>query len=674
MKTRNIILLFSTTAIILCAAFVQKAGHGVDFKAMDLKVQPGDDFYRYANGNWLRNNPVPASESRWGSFNLVGERNNEILRMILDEAAADRNAPEGSAKQKVGAFYRVFQDTLKRNEQGIRPAQPLLAKIIGMTSKEQLTEVVAYFHKKGIRCFFNFSVGQDLKNSTSYISYLSQGGLGLPDKDYYLKSDAKSESIRKAYVQHIEAIHNLFGFPQNAIDANGLMTTETRLAKVCMSRTERRNQEKQYNKFTAEQLELKYPALRLISYFQLVGAQNVNEVIVGQPEFFNELNNLIANATLPELQNYLRWNVMNSTAGFLDTKLEQQNYQFYSATLTGTREQKAFWKRGIAAANNVVGELLGQLFVAKVFTPASKQRVNAMVDDIVAAFEVRLKNLQWMSAATREKALQKLASFNRKFGYPDKWRDYTGLEIKEDSYLENHLRSNEFGFSEMVANLGKPIDRNRWGMLPQTVNAYYSATLNEIVFPAAIMQPPFFDPEADDAVNYGSIGAVIGHELTHGFDDQGSKYTADGNLKSWWTDEDRKLFEERTKVLVNQFNGYFVSDSLHINGELTLGENIADLGGLTIAFEAFKRRLQTHPGKTVNGFTPEQRFFLGFAQIWKNNIRPEALRQLILTDPHSPGEYRVQGTLSNMPQFYEAFGVKPGHKLFRSEETRAAIW
>lgn len=662
------------TGMMLSAAFVTKEPMvGIDLKAMDLQVKPGDDFYRYANGNWLRTNLIPASESRWGSFNVVAERNNEILRKLLENAASNRTALTGSVVDKVGRFYRIYMDTLKRDQQGIQPVLPLLNRISGIKTNHEMMAVIAEFHRKGIRCFFNFHVGQDLKNSTSYIAYLSQGGMGLPDKDYYLKQDAKSEKIREEYRKHMEVVATLFGLGSTD-QVSRVMAFETRLAKVCMSRTERRNQEKQYNKFSIEKLEELYPNCMLKRYFQLIGATEVDQIIVSQPEFFAELDKYLIGASLQELQAYLRWCLMNNSSAFLNRSLEQQNYQFYSATLTGTKEQKPLWRRGIGAANSVVGELLGQLFVEKVFAPSSKIRINAMVDDIVAAFEIRIRNLSWMSPATREKALQKLASFNRKFGYPDKWRDFTALEIKEDSYFENSIRSNEFDFTEMVARLGKPIDRNRWGMLPQTVNAYYSSTLNEIVFPAAIMQPPFFDPQADDAFNYGSIGAVIGHELTHGFDDQGSKYGADGNLKSWWTDEDRKLFEEKTKVLVNQYNNYFVSDSLHINGELTLGENIADLGGLTIAFEAFQRRLKTNPGKIVNGFTPEQRFFIGFAQIWKNNIRPEALRQLILTDPHSPGEYRVLGTLSNMPAFYEAFGVKPGSKLYRSPETRAVIW
>jgi putative endopeptidase len=675
MKIKKVLVSIAVLGGILGGiAFIsEKPTKGIETSSVDKSVKPGDDFYRYANGNWLKNNPIPASESRWGSFNIVAERNNIILKQLLEDAAVDKSAKQGSSKNKVGILYRLFMDTLKRETQGIQPIAKDLGAINAVQNKEQLVQVIGTFHKKGIRCFFGFYIGQDLKNSTSYIAYISQGGLGLPDRDYYLKTDSKSISIRNEYTKHIETISDLFGFGGKNI-ASQAVAFETALAKSSMNRTERRNQEKQYNKRAFKQVMNDYPQVNLGGYMQHLQVSSFDSLIVSQPDFFATLNQLIVETPLEEIKAYLKWCLMNNASGYLDSKLEKQNFYFYGTVLTGAKEQKPIWKRGIAAANNVVGELLGQLFVEKTFSPASKQRVNAMVDDIVEAFKVRINNLSWMSNETKGKALIKLASFNRKFGYPDKWKDYSSLEIKDDSYIDNVYRANEFGFKEMIENLGKPIDRGRWGMLPQTVNAYYSPTLNEIVFPAAIMQPPFFDASADDAVNYGSIGAVIGHELTHGFDDQGAKYGADGNLKSWWSDEDKKLFEAKTKVLVDQFNGYFVTDSIHVNGELTLGENIADIGGLTIAYEAFQMRLKKNPGKVINGYTPEQRFFIGFAQIWKNNIRPEALRNLILTDPHSPGEFRVFGPLSNMPQFYEAFQIKEGDKMYRPIDSRANIW
>ncbi|MFY8021831.1 MAG: M13 family metallopeptidase [Bacteroidia bacterium] len=671
---KKILNTIAITALLAgSAAIMEDKIRGIDLTAIDKNINPGEDFYRYANGNWIANNPVPSTESRWSSFNIVSERNNETLRQILEEAAADKKAPLGSAKNKVGTFYRVYMDTLKRDQQGIAPVKPILDQVNAIGSKAELIKVLADLHKKGIRGFFNFYVSQDLKNSTSYIVYVSQGGLGLPDRDYYTKTDKKSEDIRTAYLAHITKMSELFG-NASAGFAETVMKIESDLASKSMTRTERRNQEKQYNKRSFNQFVNEYPQLDFSIYCKLTEVAKFDSLIVSQPDFFSNLNSLVNNYSLDDLKAYLKWNVMNTSAGYLGSAFEKQNFAFYSTTLTGTKEQKPMWKRGINAANGIVGELLGQLFVEKSFSPESKKRVNEMVDHIMAAFKIRLTQLDWMSEPTRKKALEKLASFTKKFGYPDKWTDFSKLEIKEDSYIENYFRAAEFGHRDMVSKLGKPIDKNRWGMFPQTVNAYYNPTLNEIVFPAAIMQPPFFDAMADDAVNYGSIGAVIGHELTHGFDDQGSKYGADGNLKSWWTPEDRKLFEAKTKKLVDQYNSFFVSDSLHVNGELTLGENIADLGGLTIAFEAYKMHLKNHPSKVINGYTPEQRFFIGFAQVWKNTVRPEALRQLIMTDPHSPGEFRVLGPLSNMPSFHEAFGVKKGQKMYKSEEERANIW
>ncbi len=673
MKKFIIALIVPAALIIGSAAVYKKDPSGIDLAAMDKSVDPKDDFYQYANGTWLRENQIPSDESRWGTINMLADRNNNILRQILEQAAADRTAQMGSARQKVGTIYRVFLDTGKRDQQGLQPVMADLQAVDRVGNTMQLIETVARFHKKGIRSFFNFYVSQDLKNSTRYICYLSQGGLGLPDRDYYSKTDKKSEEIREEYKKHLAKMAELYDL--KAPVENEVMNVETSLASKAMTRTERRNQEKQYNMRSMQNLLSQYPNLNFEVYFRTVGVHGkIDSLVVSQPDFFENLDKLVQTTPLPVLKAYLRWCVMNNAAGYLDTRIEKQNFYFYSTVLTGTKVQRPAWKRGIGAANSIVGELLGQLFVEKTFSADSKKQVNAMVDDIVAAFRVRLNQLDWMSGETREKALVKLESFNRKFGYPDKWKDYRTLEIKEDSYLDNNYRASEWAFNDMISNLGKPIDRLKWNMLPQTVNAYYSPTLNEIVFPAAIMQPPFFDAHADDAVNYGSIGAVIGHELTHGFDDQGAKYGPDGNLKSWWTDEDKKLFEAKTKVLAEQYNKYFVSDSLHVNGELTLGENIADLGGLTIAYYAYQEHLKKHPGKVLNGYTPEQRFFIGFAQVWKNNARPEAARQLILTDPHSPGKFRVFGPLSNMPEFYAAFEVKEGNRMYRKPSDRAVIW
>lgn len=666
--------MLAVTAALAGTALINSKKPGIDVAGIDKSVAPGEDFFKFANGNWIKNSPIPASESRWGSFNEVTERNNIILKQIVESAAANTKATVGSNIQKVGTVYRLYTDTVARNNMGMKPIEPMLQMIANAKDKNDLIGLVAYLHQNGIRPFFGVGVSQDLKNSTSYILYASQGGLSLPDRDYYLKDDEKSKKIREAFVAYIAELQALFNI--NANLSSAVMGIETELAKNSMTRTERRNQEKQYNKRSYAAFVSAYPNLNFDLYFKAIAISSFDSLIVSQPDFYANLNKLYAETPIENLKLYLTWHVINQAANKLTTAAERAQFNFYGTVLTGAKEQKELWKRGIGAVNGTVGELLGMLFVERAFAESSKARVNAMVDDIMAAFKIRIEGLEWMSSETKQKALAKLASFNRKFGYPDKWRDYTELEIKNDSYLANEYRSNVFGFKDNIGKLAKPIDRNRWGMTPQTVNAYYSPTLNEIVFPAAIMQPPFFDPKADEATNYGSIGAVIGHELTHGFDDQGSKYGPDGNLKSWWTEEDRKKFETRTRVLINQFNSYEVLPGLNINGELTLGENIADLGGLLIAYDALKIFLKNNPkaNKKIDGYTPEQRFFIGFAQVWKNQSRPEYIRNQVLTDPHSPAEYRVKGTLMNMQPFFDAFTITEKDKMYRKPEDRAIIW
>lgn len=666
--------MLAVTAALAGTALINSKKPGIDVAGIDKSVAPGEDFFKFANGNWIKNSPIPASESRWGSFNEVTERNNIILKQIVESAAANTKATVGSNIQKVGTVYRLYTDTVARNNMGMKPIEPMLQMIANAKDKNDLIGLVAFLHQNGIRPFFGVGVSQDLKNSTSYILYASQGGLSLPDRDYYLKDDEKSKKIREAFVAYIAELQALFNI--NANLSSAVMGIETELAKNSMTRTERRNQEKQYNKRSYAAFVSAYPNLNFDLYFKAIAISSFDSLIVSQPDFYANLNKLYAETPIENLKLYLTWHVINQAANKLTTAAERAQFNFYGTVLTGAKEQKELWKRGIGAVNGTVGELLGMLFVERAFAESSKARVNAMVDDIMAAFKIRIEGLEWMSSETKQKALAKLASFNRKFGYPDKWRDYTELEIKNDSYLANEYRSNVFGFKDNIGKLGKPIDRNRWGMTPQTVNAYYSPTLNEIVFPAAIMQPPFFDPKADEATNYGSIGAVIGHELTHGFDDQGSKYGPDGNLKSWWTEEDRKKFEARTRVLINQFNSYEVLPGLNINGELTLGENIADLGGLLIAYDALKIFLKNNPkaNKKIDGYTPEQRFFIGFAQVWKNQSRPEYIRNQVLTDPHSPAEYRVKGTLMNMQPFFDAFTITEKDKMYRKPEDRAIIW
>ena len=683
MKIKHYLLLTSAVCALTTSAQDGKKAKksakkpAIDKASMDLSVKPNQNFYQYANGTWLKNNPVPSTESRWGNFNIVAERNNDILRGILENLAITTHKA-GSIEDKIATFYKLYVDTNKRKMDRLSVTEPFLTKIQSVSNTTQMFVLAAEMHKVGISTLFRFGVSQDAKNSQVYIPYLSQGGLGLPDKDFYFKTDEKSVKIRNEYMNYITKVLKVYGKDTIAQvrDAQLILKIETDLASGSLNRLERRDPDKQYNKYVLNDLYTEISSVPLKNYIAKTGIASFDKLIVGQPKFFKNLNDLLTKYSIEEWKTYMSWSFMNNTISLLTPELEQIQFSFYATVLSGTKEQKPLWKKAIAACNGGVGEMLGQLFVKQTFSPNAKMQVNTMVSNISDAFGVRLKGLSWMSAETKEKANAKLLSISRKFGYPDKWTDYTALNITNSTYFENVLAANEFDYNEMINRLGKPIDKTEWGMLPQTVNAYYNPINNEIVFPAAILQSPFFDENADAALNYGAIGAVIGHEITHGFDDQGSKYDANGNLNSWWTENDRKQFEARTNVLVEQFNKFKVGDSLYVNGKLTLGENIADLGGLSIAYDAFKLYLKQHPEENVvkDGFTPEQRFFIGFAQLWKNNARPEAIRQLILTDTHSPGEFRVKGPLSNMPTFYEAFKVKDGDEMYINDAGRADIW
>lgn len=679
MKKR--ILILSAVVLVISSAFVYKElNKGVDVAALNTKAKPQEDFYDFANGGWIKNNPIPASEGRWTAFNIVAERNNELLKRILENAALSQSIT-GSNTDKIGTFYRVAMDTVMINKYQFRPLMPLLKQIDEINNTEQLIGVIADLHLKGIPAAFNFDVSADVKNSTMYAPYLAQGGLGLPDKDYYLVENERNKSILLAYRDYISYLFRSLSKSGMADpigpekSAELVIEFEKGLAENSMSRTQRRNMELQYNPFAMEELKSRFNNLNFELYLKRLGVQQerIQKMIVMQTDFFNYLNNYI-NADLNIWKVYLKWKVVNATAPYLHDDAVNANFNFYGKKLTGTKEQKPRWKRVIAHANNMIGELVAQEFVKVAFTPESKQRVDEMVDNLREAFRDRIQKLEWMSEPTKLRALEKLNSFTRKLGYPEKWTDMSGLEIVTSSYVDNYFNSSKFWNIYNFNKLGTPVDKMEWEMLPQTVNAYYNPVNNEIVFPAAIMQPPFFDPNADDAMNYGAIGAVIGHEFSHGFDDQGSKYDAMGNLNSWWTEEDRAKFDERTKVLVDQFNKFEVLDSVYVNGELTLGENIADLAGLTVAYDAYQRYLKNKPRKMIDGYTPEQRFFIGFAQVWRGHARPEFLRQQVLTDPHSPARFRVMGPLSNMPQFYEAFGVKPGNAMYRNENQRVKIW
>ncbi|MDQ3191097.1 MAG: M13 family metallopeptidase [Bacteroidota bacterium] len=646
---------------------------GISIESMDKSVDPRQDFYHFANGNWVKNNPIPETESNWGSFNELRRRSEKLLHQILEEASSDKNAVKGSVNQQIGDFYFAAMDTVNIETQGIKPVEKEAKKITAIKSNIELPNLIAHLHSFGVGTLFSFYVGQDYKNSSTHITYAGQGGLGLPDRDYYLKDDEKSVTIRTEYLKHLTKIFDFLGYKNSTQKANTVIKIETELAKASLTRTEQRDTEKRYNKMPLKSLQEITPSFNWQKYTTATGLNNINEIVVTNPAYFKTVEELLKSLTTEDWKTYNTWHFYRSVSPKLNSDFNKEHFHFYSTVLSGIKEMKPRWELALASTNEVMGELLGQAYVKKAFSPESKKRVNEMVDNLLAAFKDRINQLEWMDDSTKEKALLKLSTFDRKLGYPDKWKDFSGLTVNRESFAGNYLLARNFQFKKMIEKIGKPIDKTEWGMSPQTVNAYYSPLKNEIVFPAGIMQAPFFNPDADDAVNYGSMGAVIGHEITHGFDDQGCKFNSEGNLENWWTEVDMKQFKTKTNVLVKQFNDYKIND-WNINGELTLGENIADIGGLSVSYYAYQKSLEGKERELIDGYTPEQRFFIGWAQVWKINMREEYLRNMLLTNSHSPGMYRVLGPLSNMPEFYAAFGVKPGDAMYRTEEERAKIW
>ncbi|TPE43545.1 M13 family metallopeptidase [Pontibacter mangrovi] len=649
---------------------------GLDIANMDTTVSPCEDFYQYANGGWVKNNPIPASESRWGSFNELAEKNNAVLRELLSEASSNAASTKGSAAQLVGDFYASGMDSVAANNAGLTPIKPELEKIKAAKSTDELVKTVADLKTKGVSGFFSMYVSQDDKVSTQYALQAGQGGLSLPDRDYYLKDDERSKTIRTEYAKHLQNMFQLMGDDAAAAQkkAQTVMRIETKLAQASKPRVELRDPYANYNKMTIREFTSQNPDLKVDLLLNGMGATAAKEVIVGQPAFFKELNGMLKNVSLEDWKTYTQWHLARTMAPYLSQDFVQENFNFYGKVLSGAKEMQPRWKRVLRATDGALGEALGQLYVEKTFSPEAKQKALDMVTNLQESFKEHVRDLDWMGEETKERALQKLESFAVKIGYPDKWEDYKGLDINRDSYAANVMRASQFEFEDNIGKIGQPVDRQEWFMSPPTVNAYYNPTMNEIVFPAGILQPPFFDPNADDAVNYGGMGAVIGHELTHGFDDQGAKYDFEGNLKDWWTEGDLEKFNARAEAVANQYDQYTVLDNLHVNGKLTLGENIADIGGLNIAYTALQKALEKkNPGK-IDGLTPEQRFFLAWAQIWRVNMRDEAQNQQILTDPHSPGRFRTNGPVANMPQFYEAFGCKESDAMVRNGEERIKIW
>ncbi|HEX4875775.1 MAG TPA: M13 family metallopeptidase [Chitinophagaceae bacterium] len=645
----------------------------IDPANMDKSVKAGDDFYQYANGVWIKNNPVPAKETRWGSFNQLRDFNINAVKSVLEKAAADKNAAAGSVTRRVGDFFAAGMDSAAIEQKGAAPVMPYLQRIAAISNKRELFTEMCNLRTMGMGSpFFSFFIGQDRKNVELMIPQFGQGGTTLPDRDNYLKNDSRTVAIQDAMKKYFSSLFSLAGIANEQMAAS-VFEFEKSLANAQMSRVEMRDPYKTYNKLHIKEFSNTVPSLYFEEMLEMLKVKGVDSILVNNPAFFRSLNVLLNDTPLETLKAYLQWNVLKAAAPHLSSGFVNANFA-YNQVLSGQRVQTPRWQRMSSLTDGTIGELLGQLYVQEYFKPEAKARMDELISNLRKAFAKRIQQLDWMSAATKEKALRKLAAFRPKVGYPDKWNNYDGMEISRDNHFGNFVNAGKWGYNYMISQLGKPVNRERWGMTPPTVNAYYSATLNEIVFPAGILQFPFFDPNADDAINYGGIGAVIGHEMSHGFDDNGSKYDADGTLRNWWTDEDRTKFEAKTRELVKQFDGYTVQDTIHVNGKLTLGENIGDLGGLNVAYEAFKMTAQSQSRKKIDGFTPDQRFFLAWAQVWRGNILPQTEAQLILTDTHSPGKYRTIGAPVNMAAWYKAFKVKPGQKLYKQPEDRISIW
>ncbi len=643
---------------------------------MDPSVKPGDNFYLYVNGGWIKSHPIPPEYSQYGAFTVLYENNQKELKALVDEIAQKKNVKPGSIEQKIRDFYNSGMDTVRIEKQGINPVKPELERIAAIKNKQQVQQELAHLHTIGVHPLFYFYAGADEKNSTMEIANLYQGGLGLPDVSYYTEDTPTNKKLRQKYQKHIANMFRLKGDDAKTADkkAAEVMALETQLAKTSFTRQELRSPEKNYNKMPLDKLQKLAPGLNWKAYFTGIGLQDPGEINVGQPRFFTGMSQLLEETPVKVWQAYFEWNVLSDAAPYLSKKFVQENFNFYGKTMSGQEKMRPRWKRVMGATSSGLGEALGQLYVAKYFPPESKERMLKLVNNLKLAFADRIRKLDWMSDTTKKKAIEKLKAITVKVGYPDKWRDYSKLEVVPDNYFQNIMNASKFEFEYNLNKVGKPVDKSEWGMTPQTVNAYYNPSNNEIVFPAGILQPPFFNKDADDAVNYGAIGMVIGHEMTHGFDDQGRKYDKNGNMKNWWTAADARRFKAKTEKLAKLYDHYTLLDSLHINGQMTMGENIADLGGLNISYDAYQMALNGKKPPVIDGFTGTQRFFIAYAQVWRQNIRPQELAKRLKTDVHSPGEARVNIPPFNMDVFIKAFDIKPGDKLYIPPKDRAYIW
>jgi putative endopeptidase len=643
---------------------------------LDTTVNPANDFFDYANGGWIKNNPIPDEQKSWGIAYLVQEDLYGRLRTINEEAV---KKPSGTVSEKIAAFWKSGMDSVSINKQGLAALKPELQLIDAIKTKEDILKAVAELDKKGINSMFSSYIGQDDMNSEKMALMLSQGGLGLPNRDYYFNTDERTKKIRDAYPKHIERMFNLSAFAplsETKDKSEGIMRLETRLAKASRKLEDLRDPYKNYNKYAVADLKKITPGIDWQTLLPMMNIKGLDTVIVGQPEFFKEVNAALATENIEVWKDYLKWCLLNNMASYLNAELEEANFSFYGQTLSGVKKQKPRWKRVLDEEEEAMGEALGQLFVKEYFNATAKKRYNDMVEDIRDALKERIKKLDWMSEGTKQKALIKLAKMKKKVGYPDKWKDFSAMEIKDQPYIRNVLAAKEWWHNYNVNKLGKPVDRDEWSMTPQTYNAYYNPSNNEIVLPAGIFTVPGKrDEELDDALVYGYAAAsTIGHEITHGFDDQGRQYDENGNLKNWWTKEDELKFNARASVMVKQFNSYIPVDSIHINGSATLGENIADLGGVLLGWDAFVKKEQYKKGKPIAGLSPGQRFFLGYSLGWLYNIRKESLAQQILTDVHAPAKYRVNGPFSDVDAFYKVFNVQPSNGMYLPDSLRVKIW
>ena len=649
---------------------------GIEQANIDKSVRIQDDFYRHVNGTWLKNTDIPADKSRWGSFNVLADNVVTQLHDIMEKLAADPASASNPDAQKIRDMYASFMDTATLENLGITPLKGEFDRIDALSDKSQLPTIIAHFNRIGVTAPYDFGVHQDAHDSTKYIVDLGQSGLGLPDRDYYLKDDdAKLKSTRDAYQKHIEKMLTLAGDAKAAANAAAIVALETELAKVQWTKVELRDPVKGYNNIKLADLNALTPNYDANAYLKEVGVANkISYVIVGQPSYLTGMAKVLQATSLDTLKTYFKWHVLSSNSALLSANFADEHFAFYGTTLRGVPKQEDRWKRAVHLTDGNMGEALGKLYVAQYFPADYKVKMEKLVSNLLAAYKQSVNKLDWMSPATKKEAQAKLATFMPKIGYPSKWRDYAALVIKKDDLVGNNLRSNEFATQYEINKLGQPIDRTEWGMTPQTVNAYYNPELNEIVFPAAILQPPFFNANADDAVNYGGIGAVIGHEISHGFDDQGSQYDEKGNLRDWWTKADHEKFAKKTAALVKQYNAFSPLPGYFVNGELTLGENIADNSGLAIAYKAYKISLNGKAAPVIDGYTGEQRLYLGWGQVWQNKSRDETTLVQIKTDPHSPAEFRGNGAVRNQPDFYKTFDVKKGDKMYLDPKNRVIIW